>query len=126
MFEDGVDVVYHMAEESAAGLFQAAKDYSEATGDDAWAIGVDADQNVTAGEEYQPYILTSMITRYDVAVFGIIQAAQEGNFRRGLRMFDLSVGAVGYSESGGYPDDVADQLDDLEAQIISGAIVVSQ
>mgnify|MGYP005714104549 FL=1 len=39
-------------------------------------------------------------------------------------MFDLSVDGVGYSTSGGYVDDIVDQLEDYKARIVSGEIVV--
>nr|MDJ0925509.1 BMP family ABC transporter substrate-binding protein [Acidimicrobiia bacterium] len=51
MFESGADVVYHAAGGSGAGLFQAAKEFSEAGGSKVWAIGVDSDQYLTAGAD---------------------------------------------------------------------------
>ena len=38
--------------------------------------------------------------------------------------FDLSVDGVGYATSGGYLDDIVDQLEAFKAQIISGVITV--
>lgn len=124
MFEDGSDIVYHAAGGSGGGLFQAAKEYSEANNTKVWAIGVDSDQYLTAGEGLQEYILTSMLKRVDVAVFNTIQAQVDGEFEGGPVVFDLSVDGVGYSTTGGYVDDIADQLDDLKQQIIDGEIVV--
>ena len=126
MFEEGADVVYHAAGGTGGGLFQAAKDYSEANNTHVWAIGVDSDQYLTAGEEFQPYILTSMLKRVDVAVFSAIQAVQAGTFAPGPQVFDLSVDGVGYSTSGGYVDDIAGQLDNWKGRIVSGEIVVSR
>ena len=37
-------------------------------------------------------------------------------------MFDLSVDGVGYSTTGGFVDDIADQLDAFKEQIVSGEI----
>ena len=126
MFEQGADVVYHAAGGTGGGLFQAAKDYSEANNTHVWAIGVDSDQYLTAGEDFQPYILTSMLKRVDVAVFNTIQAVQAGTFAPGPQVFDLSVDGVGYSTSGGYVDDIAGQLDNWKGRIVSGEIVVSR
>ena len=126
MFEQGADVVYHAAGGTGGGLFQAAKDYSEANNTHVWAIGVDSDQYLTAGEEFQPYILTSMLKRVDVAVFSTIQAVQAGTFAAGPQVFDLSVDGVGYSTTGGYVDDIAGQLDNWKGRIVSGEIVVSR
>ncbi len=126
MFEQGADVVYHAAGGTGGGLFQAAKDYSEANDTHVWAIGVDSDQYLTAGEEFQPYMLTSMLKRVDVAVFNTIQAVQSGTFSAGPQVFDLSVDGVGYSTSGGHVDDIASQLDEMKQSIVSGEIVVSR
>lgn len=124
MFEGGADIVYHAAGGSGAGLFQAAKEYSEANGSKVWAIGVDSDQYLTAGADVQEYILTSMLKRVDVAVYSTIEAQATGSFAPGPNVFDLSVDGVGYSTSGGYVDDIVDQLEAFKAQIIAGEIVV--
>ena len=125
MFEEGADVVYHAAGGTGGGLFQAAKDYSEANNTHVWAIGVDSDQYLTA-PDFQDYILTSMLKRVDVAVFNTIRAVQAGTFAPGPQVFDLSVDGVGYSTSGGYVDDIAGQLDNWKGRIVSGEIVVSR
>ncbi|MDE0709811.1 MAG: BMP family ABC transporter substrate-binding protein [bacterium] len=125
MFEQGADVVYHAAGGTGGGLFQAAKDYSEANDTHVWAIGVDSDQYLTA-PDFQDYILTSMLKRVDVAVFNTIQAVQAGTFAPGPQVFDLSVDGVGYSTSGGHVDDITAQLDAFKEKIVSGEIVVSR
>ncbi|HEC11082.1 MAG TPA: BMP family ABC transporter substrate-binding protein, partial [Acidimicrobiales bacterium] len=124
MYEGGADIVYHAAGGSGSGLFNAAKEYSEANGTKVWAIGVDSDQYNTAGTDVQDYILTSMLKRVDVAVFNTIKDEVEGNFTPGVHVFDLSVDGVGYSTSGGFVDDIAPQIEDFKAKIISGEIVV--
>ncbi|MEA2001768.1 MAG: BMP family ABC transporter substrate-binding protein [Actinomycetota bacterium] len=124
MFEGGADVVYHAAGGSGAGLFQAAKEFSEAGGTKVWAIGVDSDQYLTAGDDVKEYILTSMLKRVDVAVFSTIQAQVDGTFAAGPNVFDLSVDGVGYSTSGGFVDDIVADLDAFKAQIVDGDIVV--
>ena len=126
MFEQGADVIYHAAGGTGGGLFQAAKDYSEANDTHVWAIGVDSDQYLTAGDEFQDYILTSMLKRVDVAVFNTIQAVQAGTFAAGPQVFDLSVDGVGYSTSGGYVDDIGSDLGGFKDRIVSGEMVVSR
>lgn len=125
MYESGSDVVYHAAGGSGSGLFTAAKEYSEANSTQVWAIGVDSDQWLTAGDA-QDYVLTSMLKRVDVSVYNTIEAQVNGTFAGGVQLFDLSVDGVGYSTSGGFVDDIADELDSFKADIISGAIVVSR
>jgi len=124
MYGNGADVVYHAAGGSGLGLFEAAKEHSEASGSKVWAIGVDSDQYLTADEELQEFILTSMLKRVDVAVYETIAAQVEGNFEGGYRTFDLASDGVGYSTTGGFVDDIVDELEDLKAQIVSGEIEV--
>ena len=124
MYEEGADIVYHAAGGSGAGLFQAAKDQSDATGDKVWAIGVDSDQYFTADAGVRDYILTSMLKRVDVSIYEVIKAAIDGAVTPGPTTYNLSVDGVGYSTSGGFIDDIVDQLEDYKAQITSGAIEV--
>lgn len=124
MYEEGADIVYHAAGGSGAGLFQAAKDQSDATGDKVWAIGVDSDQYFTADAGVRDYILTSMLKRVDVSIYEVIKAAIDGDVTPGPTTYNLSVDGVGYSTSGGFIDDIVDQLEDYKAQITSGAIEV--
>lgn len=124
MYEEGADIVYHAAGGSGAGLFQAAKEQSDATGDKVWAIGVDSDQYNTADVGVRDYILTSMLKRVDVSIYEVIKAAIDGAVTPGPTAYNLSVDGVGYSTSGGFIDDIVDQLEDYKAQITSGAIEV--
>ena len=126
MYEQGADVVFHAAGGSGAGLFTAAKETSEATGSKVWAIGVDSDQYNTAGEDVQEYILTSMIKRVDVAIYTTItNFLNEGN-QSGVLVFDLAADGVGYSQTGGFVDDIAPQLEDLRALIVTGQFIVPE
>ena len=124
MYEEGADIVYHAAGGSGAGLFQAALEQSEATGSKVWAIGVDSDQYHTADAGVRDYILTSMLKRVDVSIFEMIRSVLDGTMQPGPTAYDLSVDGVGYSTSGGFVDDIADQLEALKAQIVSGEIPV--
>ena len=89
-----------------------------------WAIGVDSDLYNCVDAALQPYILTSMLKKVDVAVFDTIEALTAGEFRGGLQTFDLASAGVDYSTSGGFVDDIADQLDEFKQQIIDGEIEV--
>ena len=124
MYESGADIVYHAAGGSGAGLFEAAKVHSDSSGSKVWAIGVDSDQYNTADPAVQEFILTSMLKRVDVAVFEIIKAHVDGTFTAGPITYDLSVDGVGYSTSGGFVDDIVDQLEDFKDQIVAGDLVV--
>ena len=117
-YADGADVVYTAAGGSGNGTIAAAVESGK------WAIGVDSDQWATATPEQQAHILTSMLKRVDVAVFETVKAAQDGTLAGGFATYDLKVDGVGYSTSGGYLDDVKDQLEQIKADIVAGTIVV--
>jgi basic membrane protein A and related proteins len=123
MFDAGADVVYHAAGGSGTGVFEAAKEASDA-GSQMWAIGVDSDQYLSASDELKPFILTSMLKRVDVAVYETIKAEVDGTYQGGYQTFDLSKDGVGYATSGGFIDDIKDQLEDLKQQIVDGTITV--
>ncbi|MEZ5281355.1 MAG: BMP family ABC transporter substrate-binding protein [Acidimicrobiales bacterium] len=124
MYDQGADIIYHAAGGAGAGMFEAAKEQSEATGSKVWGIGVDSDQYNTVSTDVQEYVLTSMLKRVDNAVFEITKAHEDGMFAAGNVVYDLSVDGVGYSTSGGFVDDIVDQLEDYKAQIVAGDIVV--
>ncbi|MGH8937627.1 MAG: BMP family lipoprotein [Acidimicrobiia bacterium] len=123
-FEQGADVIYHAAGGSGGGLFEAAREVSDSEGSQHWAIGVDSDQYNIVDASLQPYILTSMLKRVDVATYETITDLVEGNFQAGIRIFDLAADGVGYATSGGFVDDIAPQLEELRQQIIDGEIEV--
>ena len=124
MYASGADIVYHAAGGSGAGLFEAAKEVSEASGSKVWGIGVDSDQYNTVDAEVQEYVLTSMLKRVDNAVYLVLQSQVNGTFQAGQTAFGLSDDGVGYSTSGGFVDDIVAELEAFKKQIISGAIVV--
>ncbi len=124
MFEQGADIVYHAAGGSGGGLFEAAKEVTETSGSKVWAIGVDSDQYLTAGEDVQEYILTSMLKRVDTSVYGTITNFLGEDNQSGVVVFDLAADGVGYSTSGGFVDDIQPELDALRERIISGELVV--
>jgi basic membrane protein A len=124
MYEGGADVIYQVAGDSGEGVFQAAKESSQVTGNKVWAIGVDSDQYLTADEATRPYILTSMLKRIDTAVSNTIQDFLDGSFTAGLVRFDLANDGVDYATSGGFIDDIIDPLEVYRAQIINDTIQV--
>ena len=124
MYEGDADVIYHAAGGSGAGLFEAAKDQTETSGSKVWGIGVDSDQYNTVDPSVQEFVLTSMLKRVDVAVFELIKSHLDGAVVSGPTVYNLAVDGVGYSTSGGFVDDIVDQLEAFKAQIISGDIVV--
>jgi basic membrane protein A len=121
-YEAGADVIYSAAGASGLGAFEAAAE-AGAPGE-VWGIGVDSDQYNLVSPELQPYILTSMLKKVDVAVYETIKAFASGTPQTGLTAFDLAAGGVDYSTTGGFLDDITDQLDAFKQQIIDGEIEV--
>jgi len=119
MYDADADIVYHAAGGSGTGVFEAAKAAN------ALAIGVDSDQYETVDPSLQDVILTSMLKKFDVAVFDFVKSVSDDSFRAGPSIYDLAKDGVGYSTSGGKVDDITDQLEELKQQIIAGEIQVS-
>ena len=131
LYSKGNDVIYHAAGGSGAGLFEAAFEYSVMmrtqgeAGFKVWAIGVDSDQYNLVDREQREFVLTSMLKRVDVAVYSTIKDATDGNFKGGVNsVYDLETDGVGYSTTGGFVDDIVDQLEDYKQRIIAGTITV--
>lgn len=124
MYDDGADVVFHAAGASGSGLFEAAVEANDGDETTKWAIGVDSDQYNLVPEDQQAVLLTSMLKQVDVAVEGAVTDFDSGKKEGGVTSFDLEAGGVDYSKSGGYVDDIADDLDKLKDEIIAGDIEV--
>jgi basic membrane protein A len=118
MYDGGADIVYAAAGGSGSGVFKAAKAAK------AMAIGVDADQYLTADPSVRDVIITSMLKRVDVAVFTFVKDTGDGTFKAGEQRFDLTKDGVGYATSGGRIDDIKAKLEDYRKQIIDGKIQV--
>ena len=118
MYDNGADVVYHAAGASGSGVFEAA------TEADAWAIGVDSDQYLSAPADQQAHILTSMLKRVDVATYSMIESIANGAPLVSYTTYDLAGDGVGYATSGGFVDDIKADLDKATEDITSGKVTV--
>ena len=118
MYDAGADVVYQAAGGSGAGVFQAANEHR------AWAIGVDSDQAMTADPEVRGNILTSMVKKVDVAVYDYLANIMDGTVKAGPTVYDLRLGGVDYSTTGGHIRDIQPRLEELKQEIIVGKIKV--
>ncbi len=126
-YDQGADIGFNVAGGSGLGQIQAAAEK------DKWAIGVDADQYKIFYDE-QPelaeHIATSMIKAIDVAVLGAIDDYINGDFVGG------SVSTIGLDDKAVYlvkndlyssllNEEQLAKIEELEAGIISGSILVS-
>ena len=109
---EGAQVVFQVAGQCGLGALDAAKEKG------VLGIGVDADQGYL-GE----HILTSATKKVDVAVFETAQSVQDGAFKGGEdQIFDLASGGVGLGEISADGQPFADQIEELQQQIIDGEI----
>ena len=130
MYSDGIDIIYAAAGSSGAGMFEAAKAFTDKNGASkkVWGIGVDSDQYNTIGKDLQPYVLTSMLKRVDVATYNVFKAGQDGSFKPGVTVLGLAEGGVGWALDDNnkalITPDMKAAADKAAADIVSGSIKV--
>ena len=118
--QEGADIVMPVA--GPVGLGSAA--YCQETGS-CKVIGVDKDWTVSAAE-YTDIILTSVLKNVNVAVYDATKAAVDGTFKGGVYLGTLANGGVGLAAVNGASAELTAELEKLQADIISGAVKVSQ
>lgn len=116
----GADVIFAGAGASNFGIFQAAVE------EGIYAIGVDSNQNML----HPGTILTSMVKRVDVAVFGALELAWNRNWAPGHRILGLREGGVDVAiDTHNRPELTDAMLADLDAArdgIENGDLVVGE
>jgi basic membrane protein A len=120
-YDRGADIIYHASGGTGLGVFEAAVVKKRL------AIGVDADQSLSAKEDQRAQILTSMQKRVDVAVYETIKATLNGQYKAGVRVFGLKEGGVGYAVNQynkAMIQDIIPRLEALKQDIIAGKIKV--
>ncbi|MBQ0867558.1 BMP family ABC transporter substrate-binding protein [Streptomyces sp. A73] len=120
MLARGNDVIYTAAGGSGSGSIE---EVSKKKG--AWAIGVDSDQYRQKGlEKYRDAILTSSVKNVDVAVFELIKSIKDKKPLTGNQTFSLKEKGVSVATSGGFIDDIKDDIDKATEKIVSGEVKV--
>lgn len=119
MFDDGADIVYHVAGGTGIGVIEAAKERG------VFAIGFDTDQDGLA----PGHVLTSMIKRGDVAVERIVTDYAGDKFPKGQTIsLGLAEDGVGLSPMEHtkdiIPAEVLAKVDAAKAGILDGSIKV--
>jgi basic membrane protein A len=84
-YEEGVDIIFAAAGKAGEGALNA----SEERG--LYSIGVDSDQD----HLYPGHVITSMMKRVDLAVFGAVSDLREGKLEGGTKVFGLLEDGVG-------------------------------
>jgi basic membrane protein A len=122
-YDRGADIIYHASGGTGIGVFEAAVAKKR------MAIGVDADQSLTAKADQRAQILTSMMKRVDVAVYETIKGLVAGQYKAGVQSFGLKEGGVGYAVNQynrAMMADITPRLEALKKDIIAGKIKVPQ
>lgn len=122
LYNDGCDIIYHVAGFAGIGVFKAAKE----TGN--FVIGVDQDQALTI-PEYKDIILSSMIKNVDKACYETAVEDLYGNFKGGLDNkleLGLKEDGLGVAEStkNSVPKNILDLVKKYRKAIIDGYIVI--
>jgi basic membrane protein A len=134
MYRQGADVIFHAAGDSGLGVFDAAAEFLDESGQQVWAIGVDTDQYETVRllpggtslqvTRWQKHILTSVLKGFDTLIYTAVADYGQHKLDGGVWKWGLESGAMDISYSGGYLDYFRGDLEALKARIISGAITV--
>jgi basic membrane protein A len=120
MISQGADVIFPVAGPAGLGALQAAQDDGNVN-----AIWVDTDGCVSAAE-YCDVLLSSVMKGMDVAVEEAIKSSAEGTFDNTPYVGTLENGGVGLAPLADSVDsELADQLDQIQEQLISGEIKIT-
>jgi basic membrane lipoprotein Med (substrate-binding protein (PBP1-ABC) superfamily) len=120
LYEAGADVIFHVAGRSGIGVLDAASDLSTT---ERWAIGVGADLWPAATTRQQQHILMSIVHRFDVQMYGIIEGHLDGTLEAGPHRLTVADGMISYVASGdALSTDARADLDRAIGQIASGDV----
>lgn len=122
-YQQGADIVMNVAAGTGPGILEAAAEAGK------YAIGVDLNQD----NDQPGHILTSMVKRVDTACYSVIESVVNGTFEgntvsyltvadEGVSLTDFSVIKDALGDQ--FPEEMLTALEDIEAKIISGEIVV--
>ena len=123
-YEQGADIVMNVASGTGPGILEGAKEAGK------YAIGVDLNQD----NDQPGHVLTSMVKRVDTACYSVIESVVNGTFAgntvsyldvagEGVSLTDFAVIKEALGDK--FPEEILTQLEEIEAKIISGEIVVS-
>lgn len=125
-YQQGADIVFAVASAASLGVLDAAK------AADAFAIGVDLDQaeQLEANDpEISAHIMTSAMKKLDTLLYNLVSDYLDGTITWGQhQLAGLSDGTMALADNKYFravvPQDVIDQIAQIEADIISGTIQI--
>ena len=113
LYSRGVDVIFQAANQTGLGVFDAAKEAGK------YAVGVDVDQSPLAPDN----IIASTLLDHGYATFDSISKAFNGEFTNEQVYYGLKEGSPVIAVNGKIvPQEVQDELAEIEQKIISGEI----
>ncbi len=124
LYDDGVDVIFHDAGASGAGVTRAANERSDEHAH-VWTIGSDVDEFLTLPAADRDVVLTSTVKRFDAVTDTVIARYLDGNLESGETTIGFADGAVGLSRSGDHLVDIDGLLKNLEGDVEFEHILVS-
>jgi basic membrane protein A len=111
--QQGADVLFQVAGGCGAGVLQ------EGTQGGVYSIGVDADQGSS-----DPSVIASALKKVDVATYTAIKNVVNNQFASGALTFEIKNGGAGYAiDNLTVPPELKTELDKIQGQIQSGALV---
>jgi basic membrane protein A len=116
--DDGVDVVFGSPGVSQRALFNAAR----VAGDETWVVGVGADQFLSATEDQQPHVLTSIIKRFDTVTFDYLESVADGKPLTGRHTYGFHEDGLDFVTSGDFltKKNIA-VIDDFKSRLAAGS-----
>ena len=120
LMQEGADIIMPVAGPVGLGSAAVCKETGKCK-----IVGVDTDWTVSA-PEFKDVVLTSVMKNMNVAVYDAIKAATEGTFKGGVYVGTLANNGVGLAPVSGASADLTSELEKLSADIVSGAVKVSQ
>lgn len=132
MFADGADVILAASGAAGLGVVSAAASMSGPLGRKLWTIGVDTDWyedlshtlGIISPAAWRSHVLTSVLKRFDLAVYEALEVVASGDRPPPVRAYDLRSGFVDISYEGGFLADIQPLIEAQRRRILSGQLRV--
>lgn len=121
---EGVDVIHHSAGFSGWGVVDAVVAHRALGGAHVWVIGDQTDQWVAADPGQRPFLLTSVVDRFDSAIEIAVDRYLDGTHAAGVVELGLAEDAVGLAISGGNVGALGEVIEAARRDVVDGTIDV--
>lgn len=120
MNKKGADVIFHIAELSGMGVFEAARE------NNFYAIGCDEDED----GKLPGVILTSVRVRIDNAVYNVVEELIRGEFKTGYKMANFADTGISLTDFNFTKEKIGEEnlkrLEEIKNKIIAREIIVKE